>query len=306
MPATFNFFPFDNQASYETQWREMAQTWRTTGIIVQGTSMDTSTGECAVSPGTGLQIKISVGRAWIKGHMFVHTDDYEFLPISPNSGGATRTDLVVIRADFTANTIGYQILEGTTTPVQTTTIWDLPLAAVAVEDGATSIDVGDITDLRVSSNQASFAPICVVRNGTNQMIANSSSATLTWDTEDLDPMGMHSLADPNVIVIKEKGVYEVKCSTVWADTGTSDGARRIIIWLSRTEDEDTGIAYGSALGTTSNVDVGVSASRIIELQPSDYLYVIAYNNSGASVDIKSSGLYSPIFSVVKIAESTGI
>jgi len=54
------------------------------------------------------------------------------------------------------------------------------------------------------------------------------------------------------------------------------------------------------------VDVGITASRIIELVKDDYLFVNAYNNSGASVDVKNAGLYSPVFSVVKISEAGGI
>src|SRR5690606_21386715 len=110
-----------------------------TGVIVQGGGMDLTGGECAVSPDVGLQIKIAPGRAWIKGHMFKHTGDYHYMPISPNTSGTTRTDLVVIRNNFVNNVISYQILQGTTTPVQNSTTWDLPLATVSVPNGAASI-----------------------------------------------------------------------------------------------------------------------------------------------------------------------
>jgi len=305
MPATIEYFPFDNQASFEDQWRDMAETWQTTGIIVQGGGMDSAGGDCAVSPGTGLQIEIGTGKAWIKGHMFKHTVDSEFLPISSNSSGTTRTDLVVIRADFTANTIGYEVLEGTTTPVQNSTNWDLPIASVSVASGAVSLATTDITDMRVTSNHADFSPLCIIRNSANTTIADGANTTLTWDTSDNNPMGMYDASMTDRITIKEDGIYEVTCNTVWSNPASTSGTRRIIVLRNRVG-IDTAIAYGSAVGSSSLVDVGITASRIIELVKDDYLFVNAYNNSGASVDVKNAGLYSPVFSVVKISEAGGI
>src|SRR5690606_7710636 len=129
-------FPFNNRVVYEDGWREMAENWRTSGILAQGNVMDQFGGDCAVEPGTGLEIRIAPGRAWVRGHLFKHTDDYVYLPISPNTSGSTRNDLVVIRmlvSDIdNENRIQYTILEGTTTPVRDDTYWDLPLAAVRV------------------------------------------------------------------------------------------------------------------------------------------------------------------------------
>lgn len=301
MPATIEYFPFDNQASYEEQWRDMAQTWRTTGIIVQGTNMDSVGGDCAVEPGTGLQIKIAVGRAWIKGHYFKHTDDYEYIPITPNTGGTTRNDLVVIRADFTSNTIGYEVLEGTTTPVQTTTIWDLPIARVSVPNGAASLTTANITDMRVSSNHCTFAPACIIRKSATITIANGATTTLTWDVPENNPMGMFSASENDRITIKEDGIYEVKCNAVWSNPASSNNTRRIIILRSNGVAPPEAIAYGSAVGSAALVDVGVTASRTIALNRGTFLYVTATNNSGAAVELKSSGLYSPVFSVVKLA-----
>ncbi|SMP00271.1 hypothetical protein SAMN06265361_10147 [Laceyella tengchongensis] len=51
---------------------------------------------------------------------------------------------------------------------------------------------------------------------------------------------------------------------------------------------------------------GVSARRVIDLQKDDYVYVTAYNDSGATLNIKASGLYSPVFWCMKLGESKGL
>lgn len=305
MPATFQYFPFDDQAAYETQWRQMAQTWRSTGILVQGSVMDATNGDCAVSPGTGLEIRIAPGKAWIKGHFFDHTDDYYYMPVSPNTSGTTRQDLVVIRADFTANIISYQILEGTTIPVQTPTIWDVPLAILTIPDGTTNITTSNITDRRVTSNQATFRPFCVLRRSTNISLSNNTNSDIDWNVVEHDPMGMFDENDPEVITILETGIYDIRVNTLWTNPSNTNNTRRIILFRDNGINVDA-IAYGSTVGSPSLVDVGISLSRLIALNRGDQLYVTAYNNSGGTVEIKSSGLYAPVFTVVKVGESTGL
>lgn len=297
MPAEFKFFPFDNQECWEEEWREMMQRMRSTGILVSGSKMEGISGDCAVTPGTGLQVKIAPGCAWVRGHMWKHTGGAAFLPIYANHSGNVRTDLIVLRADFSNNVMQYMVLQGTKTPVQNAVVWDLPLAMVHVPNDATEIQETDIVDQRVSANQATFRPACICRNTTNRSIATGDNVTLKWDLVDVDTMNMYR---EDQIVVQEDGIYEVGCTTVWETVRKSDNIRRITIYRKREGALDA-IAYGSTRGPgVHHIDVEVSARRVIDLQRGDALYVVAYNDSGATVSIKSVSLYSPVFWVVKI------
>jgi hypothetical protein len=175
---------------------------------------------------------------------------------------------------------------------------------VTVQNNASSISTTDIKDRRVTSNHAGFRPVCILRNSTNKSLTTGTNAILTWDTEELNPVGMHLISDR--ITIQEDGLYEVGCSTVWETVASSDNLRRIIIFRNRGGTVDT-IAYGSSRGSgVVGVDVGVSVRRIIDLQEDDYLYVTAYNDSGATLNIKAAGKYSPVFWCLKVGESKGL
>jgi len=306
MPATIEFFPFDDQASYEDQWRAMAQTWRTSGILVQGGIMDLSGGDCAVEPGTGLEIKIAPGHAWIKGHYFKHTDDYVYLPITPNSSGSNRSDLVVLRADFTNNTIGYEILEGTTTPVQTTTIWDLPLAAVRVANGASAIASSDITDLRVSSNQYGFVPGVQLTYGLVRNFGASDTQTLTWSIERFNNMGMFSTTQPDRITIKEPGIYYVQSMIYWRRTSANpiNGQMEMSIYQVSGTTTRQFVRDSRYISLSNGVQ---SVSQVVSCSAGDYLYVNATNTTAnTDVIIDAAQPYSPYFSVVKLGTVGGL
>lgn len=309
MPATFEYFPFDSGPganSAEAQWRDMMENMMSTGIIVQGSSMDATNGECAVSIGTGLQVKVATGRAWIRGHLFKHTDDDHYISIPENISGATRKDLVVIRADFTNNLISYELLLNTSQPIQNASIYDLPLAEVSVGNGVTSFVSTDIVDRRVSSNHFTFNPCCQVTNSTDRSVGAGASVTLKWDLERFDPLNMHtSGAIDDRITIREAGVYYVEAMLYWKQSNATNinGMMEFSIYRNRSGTV-TQFARDSRYLSGSN---GVqSTSKLIELLPGDFLYVIATNASGVTANVDAATPYSPYLSVTKMGTSFGI
>lgn len=164
MATTIRYFPFDGgdgADSSEDRWGNMMKYMRTTGIV-QLTGTLSATGDNALAPQLNMQIQAYDGEAWIEGFMFIHTDDTYPIVISDNNdaSGDDRIDLVTLRLDKDANTIAYNVIEGTVdpapvapSPVQNDTVWDLPLAEVYVANGATVINSADITDVRVLSVQ---------------------------------------------------------------------------------------------------------------------------------------------------------
>jgi hypothetical protein len=309
MPATFEYFPFDNQPSYEAQWRDMMETMRSTGIILWGNSL--AKGNLAVIPGTGLQIRISPGKAWMKGHMFKHTGEPYELGISSNNSGSTRNDLIVLRADFVSNTIEYKVVENSTTPTQNATVWELPLAQVIVSNGATTIISSDIKDLRVVSSQAGFTPFCIAKHSTSQAVAQSGATggvILEFDTIDFDPTHMHqtgSQAERQRFYIKEAGLYLVNCSIGWEDPGyspaSSDYGRRLQIF--KVSGSNTTFVSGDHVSHAGkNYAVFQNAGRIIEAFPDDYFYAKATNFGDATLRVQ----ISPVFSIIKVGTLSGI
>lgn len=149
-----NYWPFDAGAgasSTETRWRAMAQHWVPGGSGVLATELNKLN---TFGDSTGLQVKVDTGRAWVRGH-FYENDALKTVAIGSNSSGNPRIDRVVVRNDHTANTIGVVVIPGTpaaspTAPAitQTSTVWDVPLAQVAVANGAVTIAAGNVTDER--------------------------------------------------------------------------------------------------------------------------------------------------------------
>jgi hypothetical protein len=149
------YHPFDAGAGaniVEAQWRAMARHWVHGGSGVLATELNKLS---TIGDSTGMQVKVDTGRAWVAGH-FYENDAQRTLAIEANSSGNPRIDRVVVRADFTANTITATIIKGTpagspTAPAitQSTSVWDIPLAQVAVANGAVTIAAGNVTDERM-------------------------------------------------------------------------------------------------------------------------------------------------------------
>lgn len=158
------YHPFDAGAGaniVEAQWRAMARHWVHGGSGVLATELNKLS---TIGDSTGMQVKVDTGRAWVAGH-FYENDAQLTLAISSNASGNPRIDRVVIRADFTANTIAATVITGTpaASPVapaitQSTSVWDIPLAQVAAANGAVTIAAGNVTDERplVGPNMAAM------------------------------------------------------------------------------------------------------------------------------------------------------
>lgn len=147
------YFPFDagtGANSAEDRWRQMAQYWLGTGVI-QGQLNQ----HFPFADASGMQVKVMSGRSWIQGHFF-EDDAQETIAIAASDPTNPRIDRLVIRADFTANTVDYVILQGTpaaspAVPALTTstTRWEIPIAQVRVDAAVATIAASKITDERV-------------------------------------------------------------------------------------------------------------------------------------------------------------
>lgn len=149
---TIRYFPFDTGAGSavtEAQWSKMGQAWLSTGVVA---------GELenlrVYADGSGMNVKIRPGRAWIKGHL-LESDAEVILPVAASHPSLNRWDIVVAEVDWINSTMGLVVVTGTPAsspsypPLTTsTTKWQIPLGYIYVAAGATSVSGGNIADAR--------------------------------------------------------------------------------------------------------------------------------------------------------------
>lgn len=121
--------------------------------LVAPTTMDGLIGTPAdpamvYADGTGRQVKLRANRGGIvRGARYSSGSEELVISIAANSSGSTRTDLVVLRLTRSTGVVAAYVITGTPgagapAPVRTestTGYYDLPLAAVTVVNGATSV-----------------------------------------------------------------------------------------------------------------------------------------------------------------------
>lgn len=95
-------------------------------------------------------VRVRPGSGFVAGRRY-NTDDDIVLPVTANSSGNPRIDLVVLRSNSATQIITPFIIAGTPAavpvapdPVQSGSIWDIPLATIDVSNGFSSIVTADI------------------------------------------------------------------------------------------------------------------------------------------------------------------
>lgn len=144
-------FPLDVGSVSVAEWSLMARFWMPNGV------MEAQSDELQVfGDSSGRQVKVRAGIAYNLGIYYQNTA-VETLALAANSSGNPRRDLVVIRLDFSVSptTIELHVIQGTPAaspstpaPIQTSTVWDLPLGYAVVANGAVTIASGDVVDQR--------------------------------------------------------------------------------------------------------------------------------------------------------------
>jgi len=120
-------------------------------------------------------VDVLSGSALVNGRWYLNNAT-KALTIAANASGNPRIDTVVVRCDYSLQTIRLAVSQGTpagspTPPnlTQTASIWEIPLADVAVASGFTSISNDNITPRHEWAN----APL-----GDYEIVLNNSGGTL--------------------------------------------------------------------------------------------------------------------------------
>jgi hypothetical protein len=289
--AVYEYFPFDSGQganSTESRWREMMSRMKSTGVVVEGSQMDSTADNMAVSGGSGMAVEIAPGKAWVQGHMFIHSGTSAVLPINSNTSGVTRTDLVVLRCDFVNNIMEYQILQGTLIPVQNANVWDLPLASVLVPNNA-----DDSIDFTITDRRAFATPNAVVPSVrryfsgalilTHNMYTNINlSSGFDWQTTDL----MYPGTDVTRVVIPQDGFYQLSGrATMKGSSGSPSTVapmRLVRIMVNGTSISTIQRVYGGAGA------VDITCSTVERLFAGDYLQLQGFHDCGTGITVELS------------------
>lgn len=172
---TYTFFASGaGQTTVVAQWELAARQWLRDGVIVGELN------ELAVyADATGMQVKVKTGYGSVRGHPGGITSE-KTLGVTAAHASLTRIDRVVLRLDDTNSRMEIDVVAGTAgagvpaTPVQTATVWEIPLARVTVPPADASIDAGQVTDERT------FARPHGVDIGDVKMIAGANAPDSAW------------------------------------------------------------------------------------------------------------------------------
>lgn len=125
-------------------------------LIGNGVFPNPSTG-LQVIVGSGMNVVLKAGKAWINGYYFANDADYS-MQLDVADGVLKRIDRVVLRLDFLTRQIFPLIKKGTfaSSPVapalqRDADAFELGLADILVNNGAINLSQGNITDLRLNT-----------------------------------------------------------------------------------------------------------------------------------------------------------
>ncbi|MFF7335458.1 hypothetical protein [Streptomyces sp. NPDC008150] len=141
--------PFDGSSiATELQWSRMARWWGIDGVH----SSDPAATALKVSGSGTSTVSVAVGMAFVNG-FFYNLDATKTLSVPSNAGGgAARIDLVVLRADQSANKVTAEYKSGgSTVPALTQVedgVWEIPLAQCTVAAGSTAVTAANVIDRR--------------------------------------------------------------------------------------------------------------------------------------------------------------
>lgn len=134
----------------------------------------------------GMSVLLNVGAAQDDGTLY-YNDAALTLAIAANASGNPRIDTIILRKSFAAQTVRAFVLAGTpaVTPAPPTltqsagVTWEIPIADIAVANGAASITAANITPRAVYTNAADGVYLDRILNNTAS--THTSGEPMTFD-----------------------------------------------------------------------------------------------------------------------------
>jgi len=139
-------------------------------------------------------------------------------------------------------------------------------------------------------------PSARVFNSANQSIADSSTVALAFNSERYDTDSMHDTVTNNTrLTCNTTGTYSITGSVQFAANGT--GRRLVQIRLNGAT--VIGSASVPTASGTFNTDLFVTTDY--QLSATDYVELVAFQNSGGALNVLATSNYSPEFMIKRVA-----
>lgn len=153
----------------------------------------------------------------------------------------------------------------------------------------------DIKAIRALSKITDFTIACRVYN--NAAFTHNSTGNylaITFNAERRDAFAMHStITNTSRITIRVSGWYLVTGHAVF--DGNATGIRRLALRV----DGSTYIAATNHVAASASEGSYLTVSTLYYLAADSYVELMAYQNSGGSLDILASGNFTPELAVAK-------
>lgn len=137
------------------------------------------TNQLKVIPGTGLNVIVTPGWAFINGTWY-HNDTEKVISVPANSGSTSRIDSIKVRftsANRESLALGFV---GETSVVRTAAYYDLKLAEYVVPVGAVEISAANITDTRMNESVCGFVKGLMEVETTEDLFAQYEALFNAW------------------------------------------------------------------------------------------------------------------------------
>jgi len=166
--------------------------------------------------------------------------------------------------------------------------------------GGTPTSAARFNQIEANIKNADYRAAARVFHNAAQSITNNTATALAFNSERYDQENntastIHDTVTNNSrLTCRTAGVYEIKGCIEFA--GNSTGDRAISIRLNGTTVIGTDYRAVPASGVGR-----ISVSSAYALAVNDYVELLAFQTSGGSLNVNSTGNYSPEFSMVLVA-----
>ena len=166
--------------------------------------------------------------------------------------------------------------------------------AVGANGTVLTADSAETTGLKWAAPAASAFVGCSVYKSGTQSLANNTAVTINWENEHFDTDAFHSIVTNTsriTIPSGKGGKYLFSVTLGWTANATGNRYFRL------DKNGSSAIVLVTHRAADSTNQSFHTASAILNLVATDYIEVIAFQNSGGSLDVRGASADESLFSV---------
>lgn len=133
---------------------------------------------------------------------------------------------------------------------------------------------------------------CRVYRGSDQSLPNNAATAVQFDAALFDPFSMWQAAAPTQVTVRYPGVYLATVNLRFATHTTGRRAAQIRL--------NGGTVIGEQTATPVNAPMTLIAVTAALLDEGDYLEALAFQNSGAALNLTRAAAFAPEFALVRL------